>query len=104
MAKLNLQLQLDKEKDIELFELVQSYIFSYNLMTRLSSNLNPIMSELCDNSDGTVDVRILDFEFDTKNLMEETDKASEELLNSIGISREDIISKFKYTGEPKYED
>ena len=104
MAKLNLQLQLDKEKDSEIFELIQSYIFSYNLMSRMSSNLKPIVTEVCDNSDGTIEFRVLDFEFDPKSLMEESDKAAEDFLNSMGISKEDILTNFKYTGEPKYDD
>lgn len=101
MAKLNLQLQLDKEKDSEIFELIESYIFSYNLMSRMSpAILNPITTEICDNSDGTIELRVLDFEFDPKSLMEESNKAAEDFLSSIGISKEDI---FNSVGEPKYE-
>ena len=104
MAKLNLQLQLDREKDSEIFEIIQSYIFSYNLMSRISSHLKPIVTEVCDNSDGTIEFRVLDFDFDPKNLMEESDKAAEDFLSNMGISKEDILTNFKYTGEPKYDD
>ena len=100
MAKLNLQLQLDKEKDIDLFEFIQSYIFSHNLLSRTTTAINPIATEICDNSDGTVEFRILDFEFNPKSLMEESDKAAEDFLSNIGINKEDI---FKYIEEPKYE-
>ena len=104
MAKLNFQLQLDKEKDIEILELIQSYTVSYNLMTRLSLSLKPMTTVICDNSDGTIDFRLIDFEFEPKEWIQDSDKAAEEFLNTMGISREDIISKFNYTGEPKYED
>ena len=100
MAKLNLQLQLDKEKEADTLEFIQSYIFSHNLLSRTTATLNPMVTETCDNSDGTIEFRVLDFEFDPKSLMEESDKAAEDLLNSMGISKEDI---FKYMEEPKYE-
>ena len=101
MAKLNLQLQLDKEKDSEFFELIESYIFSYNLMSRMSpSKLNPITAEICDNSNGTIEFRIFDFDFDPNSLMEESNRVAEDFLTSMGISTEDI---FKGVGEPKHE-
>lgn len=100
MAKLNLQLQLDKEKEIDLFEFIQSYTFSHNLLSRTVTTLKPIVTEICDNSDGSIEFRVLDFEFDPKSLMEDSDKAAEDFLNSMGISKEDI---FRYMGEPKYE-
>ena len=100
MAKLNLQLQLDKEKEADIFEFIQSYIFSHNLLSRTTATINPITTEICDNSDGTIEFRVLDFDFDPKSLMEESNKAAEDFLSSMGISKEDI---FNYVGEPKYE-
>ena len=96
MAKLNLQLQLDKEKETDLLESIQSYIFSYNLLSRTVATIDPMTTEICDNSDGTIEFRILDFEFDPKSLMEESNKAAEDFLSNMGISKEDI---FKCMGE-----
>ena len=101
MAKLNLQLQLDKEKEADILELIESYLFSYNLLSHVSTTLTPIASEICDNSDGTVDFRILDFAFDPESLMEESNKATEDFLNNLGMSKEDI---FRFMGDIKYED
>ena len=100
MAKLNLQLQLNKEKEADVFEFIQSYIFSHNLLSRTTATINSITTEICDNSDGTIEFRVLDFEFDPKSLMEDSDKAAEDFLSSMGLSKEDI---FKYVEEPKYE-
>ena len=104
MAKLNLQIELDKYDESDIIDTIQSYIFSYNLMSRISSHLKPMVTEVCDNSDGTIEFRVLDFEFDPKGWMEESDKAAEDFLNNMGISKEDILTNFKYTGEPKYDD
>ena len=100
MAKLNLQLQLDKEKEADILDFIQSYIFSHNLLSRTAATLNPIVTEICDNSDGTIEFRVLDFEFDLQKLMEDSDKAAEDFLNNMGISKEDI---FKYIEELTHE-
>lgn len=100
MAKLNLQLQLDKEKEADVLEIIQSYLLSYNILSGISETIDPISTEICDNSDGTVEFRVLDFEFDPKSLITESDKAAEDFLNNMGISKEDI---FKYMEEPKDE-
>lgn len=103
MAKLNFQLQLNREKDSEILEMVESYIFSFNLMTRMSSSLKPMVTEIYDNSDGTVEIRLLDFEFEPNEWMQDSDKAVDEFLQNVGMTREDILTHFNYTGEPKDE-
>ena len=94
MAKLNLTLHVSEEEKASVLEGIQSYIFSYNMLYAKSKSekLNPLRSELCDNNDGTFDLRIIDFEFDMDALIYEIMEESKSLMSSLGIDINSLFS------------
>ena len=97
MAKLNLQIELNKYNDSDIIDSIQSYIFSYNLIAKVSDKVPSMETEICDNSDGTIEIRIKDFEFDPKMLSQDSEDAARETLEGLGIDVEELIKNFTFT-------
>ena len=60
MAKLNLQIELNKYNESDIIDSIQSYIFSYNLIAKASDKVPSMETEICDNSDGTIEFLYID--------------------------------------------
>ena len=99
MAKLNLQIELDKYAESDIIDTIESYIFSYNLIARMSDKVPNMETEICDNSDGTIEIRIKDFEFDPRMLSQDSEDTAREALECLGIDVEELIKNFTFTGD-----
>ena len=83
--KINLQITLNKEdqNDLKIYESLESFTLAYNMMQMMSEHTLPeLQSEVCDNNDGTVEFRIIDFELDNE-CIEEFKKCNEEMMNNL---------------------
>lgn len=79
--KLNAQITLDKETESQVIQELQTFLTSYNMSTYCLPGVKPIRSEFCDNSDGTVEIRILDYEFSLDDL-KTAESESKELIDT----------------------
>lgn len=104
MAKLNLQIELDKYTESDIIDTIQSYIFSYNLIARVFDKIPSMETEICDNSGRTIEIRIKDFEFDPKMLSQNSEDAARATLEGLGIDVEELIKNFTSTGDEEKED
>ena len=90
MAKINLKIELNKNDERNLIESIQNYILSYNMLSRFNDKLPPMVSEICDNGNGTIELRILNFIFNVKEIIPLMDEVAGDMLKSMGIDIENI--------------
>ena len=65
----------------------------------MSDKVPSMETEICDNSDGTIEIRIKDFEFDPRMLSQDSEDAAREALEDLGIDVEELIKNFTFTGD-----
>lgn len=70
MAKINLTINLDKYTEYDVLEYLEYLVFTYNYILLQADNSNRIQSEICDNGDGSIEFRILDFIVNSEDLDE----------------------------------
>ena len=63
----------------------------------MSDKVPNMETEICDNSDGTIEIRIKDFKFNPKILSQESETAAREALEGLGIDVEELIKNFTFT-------
>ena len=93
--KINVQIKydLDINVDVNTINKLQNWIFSYNMTSQIiSADMNPIRTEICDNSDGTAEFRILDFEYDDEQ-MNEANQSALEYLEKLDLDIDDLLNK-----------
>lgn len=82
--KLNVQITLDKYEERDDLEELNTWILSYNMMSSLIPELKPIQTEVCDNGDGTIEFRLVDYEFSLKDL-ENSNKVAQEYMKDLDL-------------------
>ena len=76
--KINAQMLFDREKESDLLEQFQCFLVALNMMSPYR-----ISSELIDNSDGTIELRLIDYEISQSEL-DSLNQKSESLLKMYG--------------------
>ena len=93
--KINVQIEYDLNNNVDVNTInnLQNWIFSYNMTSQIiSADMNPIRTEICDNSDGTVEFRILDFEYDDEQ-MNKANQLALEYLEKLDLDIDDLLNK-----------
>ena len=80
--KLNTQIILDKEKETDLIEQFQCLLIALNMIS--STKIN---SEYVDNNDGTIELRLIDYEI-TEN---DIDNMHSRMMTLSKINFEDLV-------------
>lgn len=98
MARISIQVTLDKDEEKSVLEKIEEYLMYYSLLSNFTNEIPTIHSEICDNCDGTVELRVIDFECDLKEFLTLTEEATEDILKCMGIDSQSIIQDL-YTDE-----
>ena len=91
--KLNVQLTLDKYEEAKALEELNAWIITYNMVSQIDPDMKTLNTEICDNNDGTIEFRLLDYDFTMEDI-KTANESAQRYINSLDFDIDELIKNF----------